>query len=88
MLLSIQRNVMKLNFAKSELLFTHDTMTCAIKDNVSGKEEYVVYKHLNEVSFIMDIQEKLMFCFNVWSLDVDNFNKIKDYVRQLKMKEI
>lgn len=77
---------MILNFANSEVHFHHTSSIIHLKDRVSEKCEFVCHKCLDEVNLIMDIQEKLMFVFNVWSIDRDNFDKIKNYVRAIKME--
>lgn len=75
---------MKLNFAKSEITIDDDGEKLTISDTFFNKTVSLNHKHTPEISLILDIQDALMNVFGVWSIDVYNFDKIKQYVRELK----
>jgi len=77
---------MILNFANSELHFSYNARKVLVRDRVSGRIEEAIHEQVLDSHLILDIQDMLMFKFNVWSLDRDNFEKIRCYVRQIKVK--
>jgi uncharacterized protein YpbB len=77
---------MILNFARSELHFDYTDSFLNIFDRISEKSVWINHYNLNDSQLILDIQEKIMFDYNVWSIDYTSFQNIKDYVREIKTK--
>ena len=77
---------MILNFARSELHFDYTDKFLNIFDRISEKRVWINHYNLNDSQLILDIQEKIMFDYNVWSIDYTSFQNIKDYVREIKTK--
>lgn len=76
---------MILNFANSELHFSFDEHKIVIKDRVSGNAEEIFHEYSQEVHMILDIQDRLMFKFNVWAIDRNSFDNIREFSRKVKI---
>ena len=76
---------MILNFAFSELHFTHHDKTISIWNRINDKVAKVKIQNKDHL-VVMDIQETLIYTFNISSIDRSNFDKIQEYVRSIVRK--